>query len=368
MNLSARMRVSLATVLAAACAQLPAPVAAQSTARDSIFTQVNPSLRDRMFMRLNYVHANVKTTSGEAYDVTGPVVGFNDIRNVLGVGTGRSALGVLRSSYRIIAGQLEDSLETAAEADDCARYLEGLGTPCGIRAKSQERVGTPAITAGFFLDDNYSWFVEAFVLAAPLKVEVKGDGAGSINDKALINLKLLPPTAVLGKYFGNKDSRIRPFVGVGASYAIFFDARATETLNRYQGGANAGDTSVSIKNVFGVGPFLGVKAQLDDDWHLSFSIGKLRYKTEATLVTRNTTITNDSEILRDYPPEVYNAILGAQDTVTSTTDPRFGTTLLMCDLALAKNGNTSCNQGTFVRKQSTKLDNTLFTFGVGRRF
>jgi outer membrane protein W len=173
---------------------------------------------------------------------------------------------------------------------------------------------------------------------------------------------------VLGKYFGSKDSRIRPFVGVGASYAIFFDARATETLNRYQGGANDGDTSVSVKNAFGVGPFLGVKAQLDDDWHLSFSIGKLRYKTEATLVTRNTTFTNESEILRDYPPELYNAILGAQDTVSSNTDPRFGTTLLLCDLALAKTGNTSCNQGTFVRKQSTKLDNTLFTFGIGRRF
>jgi hypothetical protein len=40
----------------------------------------------------------------------------------------------------------------------------------------------------------------------------------------------------------------------------------------------------------------------------------------------------------------------------------------MCDLALAKYGNSTCNQGTFERKASNVLDTTLYVLSVGRSF
>ena len=147
--------------------------------------------------------------------------------------------------------------------------------------------------------------------------------------------------------------------------------RATEALNTYQGGASSGDTTINLKNALGFGPFLGVKTSIDDDWHLNLSVGKLRYKTEATLTTRNTTITSASGVVLDYGPNVTVANTDGAGAISGTIYPNDGTgviTALMCDLAAAKYKNNNCNLGTFVRKQSTVLDNTLFMFSVGRRF
>ena len=383
---------SMALLALTAC--VAAPAMAYDQRGDGIFSRIEPSLRDRAFMRLNYVHATVKTTSGDAYDVTGPVVARDDIGNFLGSGSGyqsmfyRGASGTTRipnGQYTLVQGSLEAALDADKDQGLCESTVNiGLGTPCGVRARSSSTLGTPAVSVGYYLDDGMNWVVEAFLLAAPLKAEVYGVGNHGLDGQRIIDLKLLPPTAVLGRYFGNANSRIRPFAGLGASYAIFFDVRATETLNAYQGGA----TSVSVKNALGFGPFFGVKAQLDDDWHVSLNIGKLRYKTEATLVTRDTKITADSRVILDYGlqtsfanTETIEQTLGAlpiRVAPASGSTPQvagFGLnaevpalTALMCDLARAKYGNNECNQGTFVRKQKTKLDNTLFMFSVGRRF
>ncbi|MEK8087028.1 OmpW family outer membrane protein [Aquabacterium sp. A3] len=400
-NWSGAMR-SLALVAAAACA---VPSAVASDRLDGLFSKIEPSLRERAFMRLNYVHANVKTTSGDAYDVTGPVVGANDILNYLSsnattpytsmFNTGVGPVGARTDSgvtvpatfYNFASGALtgdfgffqspDNALALDAESQNCPQLLNGLGTPCGVKARSDASIGTPAISVGYFLDAQKAWVLEAFLLAAPLKASVYGEGRGSLNGKEIINLKLLPPTVMLGHYFGNEKSRIRPFVGLGASYAIFFDVRATPTLNSYQGG----DTTVSIKNSFGVGPFFGVMGQLDEDWHISLNVGKLRYKTEATLITRETRITSESAVTSDYGPAIDIAIdslnsLGSRPEFAGANPPDGYVpgqpvqplTALMCDLAKAKYGNNNCSHGTFVRKQSTRLDNTLFMLSVGRRF
>ena len=406
---------SVALLALTAC--VAAPAMAYDQRGDNIFSRIEPSLRDRAFMRLNYVHATVKTTSGDAYDVTGPVVGRNDIAEFLGEDSGYQSMfyrgGNGQPGTDRIAANLYDTIQTALTGTEFFGELiptaldrdlanggcestakQGLGTPCGIKAKSSSTLGTPALSVGYYLDEGMNWLAEAFLLAAPLKAEVYGVGQNSLAGQRIIDLKLLPPTAVLGRYFGAKDSRIRPFAGLGASYAIFFDVRATDTLNTYQGGP----TTISVKNALGFGPFFGVKAQIDDDWHVSLNIGKLRYKTEATLVTRNTRITADSAVIRDYGLQTsYVNTTGISDTLGGGQNPSTGgpnspitvapaqggipqvagfpvgaqvapLTALMCDLARAKYGNNECNHGTFVRKQKTKLDNTLFMFSVGRSF
>lgn len=403
MKFSALSRTGFAVALSAVLASMVAPAQAETV--DSIFAKVSPSVRDRMFFRLNYIYANVKTTSGEAYDVTGPVISRTDIATYLAAGnTSGTSQGVGKAALRDGATYISPyfknitttygngaiSIKTqlfgngssvpGAVADDAAigftSELGGLGTPQGIKAKSDESAATPALSVGYFLTDDYTWFVEAYVLAAPLKVNVKGDGVNGsglpngINGVDIIKTKLLPPTAVLGYYFGKQSDKMRPYAGIGGSYAMFFDVRATEALNTYQGGGNSGDTTITIKNALGFGPFLGVRAALDDSWHLNFSVGKLRYKTEATLVTRNTTITANSAVISDYGPYVKNVnINGAQllnGQLQNSSDDVV--TALMCDLAAAKYHNNNCSLGTFERKQSTVLDNTMFMFSVGRAF
>lgn len=407
MKFSALSRTGFAVALSAVLASMVGPTQAETL--DNMFAKVSPSVRDRMFFRLNYIYANVKTTSGNAYDVTGPVLAPGDIAKYLAAGNtsgtsqgaGKAAAndgGTYLSPY-ILSSQRANVYGTGASTiptilfgngssvngavkDDAALgivgQLNGLGTPDGIKAKSDDSAATPALSIGYYLTDEYTWFVEAYLLAAPLSVSVKGDGVNGsglpngINGVDIIKTKLLPPTAVLGYYFGKQTDRIRPFMGFGASYAVFFDVRATEALNAYQGGASSGDTTISIKNVFGFGPFLGVKTALNDEWHMNFSVGKLRYKTEATLVTRNTTITSNSAVVRDYGPNVVNVNLNGAEALSNKLVTQYQSdgvvTALMCDLAAAKYHNDNCSLGTFERKQSTVLDNTMFMFSVGRSF
>lgn len=376
MKFSALSRTGFAVALSAVLASMVAPAQAETV--DSIFAKVSPSVRDRMFFRLNYVYANIKTTSGEAYDVTGTVLGKSDIQNYLITPRYVSSYKVGTKNFNtqyVTLNAVSDSMGLDAAAG-FTNEANGLGTPNGIKAKSQENVGVPVLSVGYFLTDDFSWFMEALVLAAPLQVTVKGDGVNGqglpngINGQDIIKLKMLPPIGLLGYYFGAKEDKIRPFVGLGASYAMFFDARATDVLNAYQGGSGAGDTTVNLKNAFGVGPFAGLKVQITDSWHVGLNVGKLKYKTDATLTTRNTTITSNTGVLKDYGPNVVDAI-GVGDTITvkdSGGNVVGATTALMCDLAAAKGISNTCNYGTYVRKQHTTLDNTMFMFSVGRSF
>lgn len=358
MRFKSRLR---SQVLLASCALATAALSggalAQSVA-NSIFPTNTPSgLRDRMFMRIDFIRANVKTTAEPVRDVTGPVLARGDIARL-----GSSSLipAGRRNSYtNFISQPLEEGI-SADVANGYSCLANGLGTPCGTRARAQSMIGTPAISVGYYLNDDQSWAVEGFVMAKPLDVTIRGDGPSQLNGKDLIKLKMLPPIVKLGHYFGERGDAIRPYAGVLGSYAIFYDIKATSALNNYVGGSNPNDTTVGVKNTLGFGWMLGARADVSDLWHFNFGIGKLRYKTEATIVTHNTTIRSGAAVLQDYGPSTYKAILAAEGTIP--------TTQIMCDLALVKNGNNSCNLGSYTRKTSTVLDNTLFVISAGRSF
>lgn len=358
MRFKSRLR---SRVLFASCALATAVlsgVALAQPAASSIFPTDTPSrIRDRMFMRIDFIRANAKTTAEPVRDITGPVLARGDIARL-----GSSSLipAGRRNSYtNFISGPLEDGI-SADVANGYSCQAAGLGSACGTRARAQSMIGTPAISVGYYLDDEQSWAIEGFVLAKPLDVTISGDGPNHLNGKDLIKLKMLPPIVKLGQYFGKRGDAIRPYAGVLVSYAVFYDVKATSALNNYVGGSSPNDTTVGVKNTLGFGWMLGARADVTDQWHFNFGIGKLRYKTEATIVTHNTTIRSGADVLQDYGPNTYKAILAAEGTVP--------TTQIMCDVALVKYGNNSCNLGSYTRKTSTILDNTLFVISAGRSF
>lgn len=364
MNLKARSQVCLSLTLLSALVSQPAPVFAQNQLAP-LFAKAEPRLRERMFMRLDYIRANVKTTSSDVQDVSGPVVGKSDFSRYLGGASATFLTSGQRTSYRTT---IQNLFNTGINNDVALGYAcesAGLGTPCGTRARSQSMIGTPAVSIGYYLDEDQTWAVEGFVLAKPLDVTIQGDGPSGLNGKDIIKLKLLPPIVKLGHYFGARGDTIRPYAGLMGSYAVFYDVKATGTLNSYVGGSNPNDTTIGLKNAFGWGWMLGARADVTDDWHVAFNIGKIRYKTEATIVTHNTVITADSPVIKDYGPNVQEAIEGGNSVIVHGVG---GTTQIMCDLARAKYGSTSCNHGTFTRKASSVLDNTMFVLSVGRSF
>lgn len=370
MKLKTRSRLVLGLIAMVAALQCSSEAMAQSP-YPSMLGNIEPALRDRLFMRLDYIRANVKSTVGAVRDVSGPVLAKGDLtRLASGEGGIVVASGGALSQYRLAAGAMDggpygtDIGGLAKDAlDGLACEAVGLGSPCNMRARGQAMIGTPAASVGYFLSDEHTWAVEAFVLAMPIDVSIQGDGPNQLNGKEIIQTKLLPPVVKFGRYFGEKGDKIRPYAGLLASYAIFFDSEATDNLNNYVGGSSRKDTTVNLKNAFGWGWMLGARADLGDTWHMAFNVGKIRYKTEATITTRNTVITADTPALNDYGLYAKDAIAVGNSGIPG------GTTQIMCNVAKLKNGpDAGCNLGTFSRKSDNVLDNTLFVLSVGRSF
>ena len=350
-----------------------APVHAETLDEDASFSlKLSKALRERTFMRAGVIYVNVKTSSGDAYDVTGPVIRKEDLVNAApNSGLPGAIVGNSPKAHMVTAGQ---NLDMAMDR----LGITEMGTPAGVRARSADAIGTAGISIGHWLTDDFTWLLEAYVLAAPIKSKIYGDGvngtggASYINGKHILDTKLLPPTVMFGRYWGDKDAKFRPYTGVMAMYAIFFDSKVTQTLNNYMGGASPGDSTVSLKNAFGIGPAIGFKYDINDSWHVSLNVGSTKLKTQATLTTRNTTITSNSPILKDYQYDIVSTI----ETTASGFDnnPTFSTyyrnaggavTAFMKGLATARGSD---NLGTYVRKQETALTSTLMMLSVGRSF
>jgi outer membrane protein W len=322
-----------------------------------------------------------------------------------GLGT-TSGWGVNEAIYQLDKG-LDESYGFSPDA------LDGyLTTPRGILAKSGNPSPTVALSVGYYLNDDQNWAVEALVLGAPLRVTIQGAGVndeGTPNQLAgndIINTKMLPPLLKFGYYFGDRTWVVRPYVGVAAMYSIFFDTKSTSYFEKY----NGGKTSVSIGNKFAVGPMLGLESGDLSGWRVGLSVGRIKFSTEATLVTRGTMFRTGDLALKDYKRNVNDAngeavklgvydaieaaedVLGAQDAAPplltgpmrfnaawsasgrSTPSPGFMTegftTEMMKDLAAYKKANQGGDGtlGTFVRKQRSTLDNTIFMLSVGKSF
>jgi len=355
---------------------LALPAQAQ-TAVNSIFPAGwDSKVRDRLFMRIGYISVITKTKSEDARDLSGFAVSRQDIVDA-------SQLGVLCST---------DPTNPRVAGLNCARYDDGLGgglwepfvpdrvlrsgldadgvagigTPPGIKARAQKNIGTPALSIGYWLDAERKWLLEGFVLAAPLKVDIKGEGTNpsgqpnGVNGKTIASTKLLPPL-VIGSYnFGEANAMFRPYVGVGAMYAVFFGAKATPELESYVGGP----TTITTKNTFGFGPFLGLKTAISDGWHLNVSVGRVGLRAESRLVTSNTTLNAGAPVLADLTPNVAGAI--REGDALFTDNGLVAASTLLNELVAFNKGQA--NLGTFVREQKMKLTNTLINVSVGVDF
>lgn len=376
-------RTSTAFMVAVAALVAVAP----SHAQNSIFPEGwDSKVRDRLFMRFGYTNAFMKTKSEEARDITGPVVTRQQLLDALATGNAITVacdqsiateeclrysavdvdgtLNVTSSYYYTNSAPpiLLDALNTL--------HSNGIGTPPGIKAKAQSSTGTPTISLGYWLDEDRKWLLEGFVLAAPLSVKIYGDGVrddgtpNTVNGRHIATTKILPPL-VIGSYnFGDRKSIVRPYVGVGAMYAIFFDARTTPFFDEYQGGK----TKISTKNTFGVGPFVGLQSAINEDWHVNLSVGQIVLKSDSRLVTSGTQIGNNSQVLNDLPGPLRDAISAGNiqwaSTFPGSRDNQF--TGVLMDL-VKKNSNSS-DLGTFVREQKMKITSTIVTLSIGRNF
>lgn len=149
------------------------------------------------------------------------------------------------------------------------------------------------------------------------------DGAGALADLGRLGrTKHLPPTLSLQYHF-LPGRKVRPYAGVGLNYTLFFDESTTDglhegiiaTANAATGaGFSGGDTSLDIKDSFGVALQAGIDFHLTDRWFLNADARWIRIEADARLTTRTTDgggdVTLRSRVKADLDPWVLSATVG----------------------------------------------------------
>lgn len=90
---------------------------------------------------------------------------------------------------------------------------------------------------------------------------------------------VLPPTLTAQYHFA-PDAKVRPYVGAGVNYTLFYSEKASSAFV-----VAAGPTNVKMKSSFGWAGQVGVDIDLSDRMFLNLDVKYIDIKTRATLAT-----------------------------------------------------------------------------------
>jgi outer membrane protein len=140
----------------------------------------------------------------------------------------------------------------------------------------------PTLFIGRMITDNWSWEV-------PIGFGFEHDinGAGAISGVGKIGSVRALPISVFGQYrFLEPQSRFRPYVLGGLTYAHFYGERGSATLNAINPANVPGtNTSLSVDDKLGWSLGVGMTATLTDRWFVDLHYSRTWLKTTTTLST-----------------------------------------------------------------------------------
>jgi outer membrane protein len=127
----------------------------------------------------------------------------------------------------------------------------------------------PVITIDYMVTDNIG--LETFI-APPFKHDQIGEGSLYGVGK-LGTVESLPATVFLQYRFFAPKAKVRPYVGVGITYAYFRKETGSAQLTAL---SNTGGTpaTFSVESTWGYGFQLGVSVSLNDHWFLNSDVTK----------------------------------------------------------------------------------------------
>lgn len=173
-----------------------------------------------------------------------------------------------KASFLLLAAALVPSFVQAHQAGDVivragsatVRPVEGsdnvLGSLGSFKVDNNTQLG---LTFSYMVTDNIG--VE-LLAATPFNHRVGLDSLGG----TIAEVNHLPPSLVAQYYFGDKADKLRPYLGVGVNYTMFYD----EKFN--QRGKDVGLSDLSLKNSWGLAAQAGLDYNLDDNWLINASL------------------------------------------------------------------------------------------------
>jgi len=115
-------------------------------------------------------------------------------------------------------------------------------------------------------------------------------------------VRQVAPTLFANYRFGDSNSQIRPFVGVGINYTSFDKADSTAVNDAI----NGGPTTLKLKDSVGLALQLGVTAKLGGPWSITGAWSTAQVKTKLTTNTYGIERTADIT----FKPSVFTLALG----------------------------------------------------------
>lgn len=143
----------------------------------------------------------------------------------------------------------------------------------------------PELDFTYFLTNN----VGAELILATSPHDISGEGSIAALGE-IAETMALPPTLTLQYHF-MPDARVRPYVGVGVNYTIFYDEDATSALTDA-----IGATTVDLEDSVGIAFQLGIDFDLNDRFFLNADVKYIDIDTTATLNTGGVINTVDVDL------------------------------------------------------------------------
>jgi len=145
---------------------------------------------------------------------------------------------------------------------------------------------------GYMITDN--WGVE-LLAATPFSHDVSLGALGKIAET-----KHLPPTLVAQYYFGDAQSKLRPYVGVGVNFTNFFDNDFTPEAKA------AGLDNLSLSTSWGFAAQVGLDYNINKDWLVNASVWYADISTDVNFTLGQDAVSIDTDI----NPWVYMVSVG----------------------------------------------------------
>jgi outer membrane protein len=187
--------------------------------------------------------------------------------------------------------------------------LDGTATPLSLSVDDNTQLGLNFV---YFFDSN--WAVEVLA-ATPFTHDVilnDPDGVTDtvygidLNGAKLAEVTHLPPT-VSALYYIDTGMALKPYVGVGVNYTIFFDEEFTAIPTA------AGFSNLELDGSFGLSLQVGADYEFNKNWSVNVSARYIDIGTDATFDLDDPLsvgLSGKGSASIDVNPMVYSVMLG----------------------------------------------------------
>lgn len=213
------------------------------------------------------------------------------------------AITLLSLSLPSLANQAGDILirggltSVNPDSEKSAVLLSGADSTMSLSVDDNAQLGLNFV---YFFDNN--WAVE-LLAATPFTHDVTihdPNAVLGVDGAKLAEVTHLPPT-LSALYYLDTGTAIKPYVGVGLNYTVFFEEEFEAAPK------SLGFSNLKLDGSFGVALQVGADYEIDKNWSVNVSARYIDISTDATFDVAGDSI---GKATVDVNPMVYSVMLG----------------------------------------------------------